>query len=97
MPQLVVSFPSGVECRTEIILKIIRSTSNGAHCSVMQNHKHLLELLFLEQTSGVFVLYVEEIELGQIALSCHVDLDLLCYREGDSTCYARKIHQSSTR
>ena len=30
-----------------------------------------LELLFLEQTSGVFVLHVEEIDLAQIALSCH--------------------------
>ena len=41
-----------------------------------------LELLFLEQTSGVFVLYVEEIELAKVALSCHFDLDLLCYKEG---------------
>ena len=43
---------------------------------------HLLELLVLEQTSRVFVLYVEEIVLGQIALSCHFAFDLLCYREG---------------
>ena len=42
----------------------------------------LLELLFLEQTSSVFVLYVEGIELGQIALSCHFALNLPCYREG---------------
>ena len=41
-----------------------------------------LELLFLEQTSGVIVLYVEEIDLAQIALSCHFALDLLCYKEG---------------
>ena len=41
----------------------------------------LLELLFHEQTSGVFVLYVEEIDLAKIALSCHVALDLLCYKE----------------
>ena len=37
-----------------------------------------LELLFLEQTGGVIVLYVEEMELAQIALS----LVLLCYKEG---------------
>ena len=42
---------------------------------------HLLELLFLEQTSGVIVLYVEEIELAQIALSCHFAFDLLCHKE----------------
>ena len=42
----------------------------------------LLELLFLEQTSGVFVLYVEEIQVAKIALSCHFALDLLCHKEG---------------
>ena len=42
----------------------------------------LLELLILEQTSGVIVLYIEEIEFAQIALSCHFALDLLCYKEG---------------
>ena len=36
----------------------------------------LLELLFLEQTSGVIVLFVE------IAFSCRFVLDLLCYKEG---------------
>ena len=43
----------------------------------------LLKLLFHEKTSGAFVLYVEEIELAKIALSCHFALDLLCYKEGD--------------
>ena len=42
----------------------------------------LLEVLFLEETSGVIVLRVEEIELAKIALSCHFALDLLCYKEG---------------
>ena len=42
----------------------------------------LLELLFLEQTSGVIVLFVEEIDLAQIALSCQFALDLLCCNEG---------------
>ena len=31
----------------------------------------LLKLLFLEQISGVIAPYVEEIDLAQIALSCH--------------------------
>ena len=42
----------------------------------------LLELLFLEQTSDVIVLFVEEIDLAKNALSCHFALDLLCYKEG---------------
>ena len=42
----------------------------------------LLEVLFLEETSGVIVLFVEEIELAKIALSCHFAFDLLCYKEG---------------
>ena len=42
----------------------------------------LLELLFHEQISGVFLLFVEEIDLAKIALSCHIALDLLCYKEG---------------
>ena len=42
----------------------------------------LLELLCHEQTSGVFVLYVEDTDLAQIAPSCHFALDFLCYKEG---------------
>ena len=46
----------------------------------------LLDLLS-EQSSSVFVLYVEEVQLAKIALSCHFALDVLCYKEGayDST------------
>ena len=43
---------------------------------------HLLDLLFLEQTSSVCVLYVEEVELAKIALSRNFAFDLLCYKEG---------------
>ena len=42
----------------------------------------LLDLLSLEQTSSVVVLYVEEVELAKIALSCQFALDLLCCKEG---------------
>ena len=42
----------------------------------------LLELLFLEQVSGIFASFVVEIDLVKIALSCHFALDLLCYKEG---------------
>ena len=42
----------------------------------------LLELLFLEQVSGIFASFVVEIDLAKIALSCHFALDLLCYKEG---------------
>ena len=56
------------------------SSSGGHFAQNMWNP--LLELLFHEQTSGVFVLYVEEINLAKIVLSCHFALDLLCYKEG---------------
>ena len=44
----------------------------------------LLDLLSLslEQTSSVFGLYIEEVELAKIALSCNFVLDLLCCKEG---------------
>ena len=38
--------------------------------------------LFNEQTGVVFVLYVEEIDLANVALSSHFALDLLCFKEG---------------
>ena len=45
-----------------------------------------LELLFHLQVSGTFELFVDEIDLARIALSCHYALDLLCYRGAyDST------------
>ena len=37
-------------------------------------------LLFHGQISSVFILFVDEIDLAQIALSCHFALDLLCYK-----------------
>ena len=40
----------------------------------------LLELLFHEQISGVFEPFVDETDLAKIALSCHFELDLLCYK-----------------
>ena len=42
----------------------------------------LLELLFLEQVSGIFASFVVEIDLAKITLTCHFALDLLCYKEG---------------
>ena len=41
-----------------------------------------MELLFHEQISGVFVPFIDEIDLAKIALSCDSALDLLCYKEG---------------
>ena len=42
----------------------------------------LMKLLFHEQISGAFEPFVDEIDLAKIALSCHIALDLLCYKEG---------------
>ena len=41
----------------------------------------LLELLFLEQVSGIFASFVVEIDFAKVALSCHFALDFLCYKE----------------
>ena len=41
----------------------------------------LLDLLSLEQTTRVFVPYVDEIDLAKIALSCHFALELLCFKK----------------
>ena len=45
--------------------------------------KPLMELIFHEQFCGAFEPFVDEIDLAEIALSCHFALDLLCYKEGD--------------
>ena len=39
----------------------------------------LLELLFHEHISSILILFVHEIDLAKIALSCHFALDLLCF------------------
>ena len=41
----------------------------------------LLESLFRGQISGVFVPFVIETDLAEIALSCRFALELLCYKE----------------
>ena len=41
-----------------------------------------MKLLFHEQISGAFEPFVDEIDLAKIPLSCHIALDLLCYKEG---------------
>ena len=42
----------------------------------------LMKLLFHEQISGAFEPFVDEIDLAKIALSCHIALDSLWYKEG---------------
>ena len=41
----------------------------------------LLDLLFLEQFSGIFESFVVENNLTMIELSCHFAFDLLCDKE----------------
>ena len=57
------------------------STASGSGENFAHNMWNpLLELLFHGQISSVFILFVDEIDLAQIALSCHFALDLLCYK-----------------
>ena len=41
----------------------------------------VLEMLFLEQVSGIVDSYLVDLDLAKIALSCHFALDILCYKE----------------
>ena len=57
------------------------SSSDG----IFAQKKHLnliMELLFHVQVGGIFVLFVDEIDLARIALSCHFALDSLCDKTG---------------
>ena len=47
----------------------------------------MMELPFHVQNGGILELFVEEVDLARIALSCHYALDVLCDKEGahDST------------
>ena len=67
-----------MECPTSFVSSSSSFAENFAH----NLWNPLLELLFHRKTSGVIVLYVEEIDLAQIALSCHFALDSLNYKEG---------------
>ena len=59
------------------------STASGSGENFAHNMWNpLLELLFHGQISSVFILFVDDIDLAQIALSCHFALDLLCHKEG---------------
>ena len=41
----------------------------------------LLDLLFHVQFTDFFIPFCEDIDLANIALSCHFALDLLCFKE----------------
>ena len=51
----------------------------------------LLEILFLEQVSGIFASCLVEIDLAKIALSCQFALDLLML-QGRGSCLCTMIH-----
>ena len=56
----------------------------------------LLELLFLGQANGILASYLVEIDLAKIALSCHIALDLLCYKE-EVLCFTVVRHGGKAR
>ena len=70
------SEPWKAELRVFLPLRVLE----GSFAHNMWNP--LMELLFHDQISGVFVPFVDEIELAEIALSCHFALDLLCCKDG---------------
>ena len=59
------------------------STASSSVDSVEHNVWNLMmELLFHVQIGGIFDIFVDEIDLARIALSCHFALDLLCDKAG---------------
>ena len=60
----------------------VSTASSFGECFAHNMWNLFLELLFLEQTGGIIVLYVEEIDLANIALSYLFAFDLLRYKEG---------------
>ena len=56
----------------------------------------LLELPFHVQIGGIFEIFVEEIDLARIALSCQFALDLRCDKEGTHDSAKRLIWHHST-
>ena len=69
------------------------SSSDGIFARNIWNP--ITELLFHVQIGGIFVLFVDEIDLARIALSCHFALDLLCDKTGshDPTIVRGKIRR----
>ena len=60
------------------------SSSASTASSIDSEHNmwnRLLELLFLKHVNDIFDSYTVEIDLAQIAFSCHFALDFLCYKE----------------
>ena len=58
------------------------TASNSVDFAAHDNRNLLMELLFHVQIGGIFEIFVEEIDLATIALSCHFALDLLCDKAG---------------
>ena len=59
------------------------STASSSLDSVEHNvWNPMMELLFHVQAGGIFEIFVDEIDLARIALSCHFALDLLCNKTG---------------
>ena len=64
--------------------RLLSSASTASSIDDYSEHNMwnpLLELLFFEQVNGIVDCYFVDIELAKIALSCHLALDLLCYKE----------------
>ena len=83
---LLSSFPLLGSCFLEQVMDRLSSSASTVP-SLDDYFEHnmwnpLLDLLILEQVSGIFASYLVEIELAEIVLSCHFALDFLCYKEG---------------
>ena len=63
----------------------VQSSSASSVSSIDDYYEHKvwnseLEMLFLEQATGIFDSFLVDLDLAKIAFSCH-SLDLFCYKE----------------
>ena len=60
----------------------VSTTSSSADIIGHNTWNPTMELLFQVLIGGIFELFVDEIDLARIALSCQFALDLLCDKAG---------------
>ena len=74
---------SGSLLSQQVMDRLSSSTSNASNVDDYFEHivwNLVLELLFFEHVNGIVESYLEDLDLGKIAFSCHFALDLLCYK-----------------
>ena len=79
-----VFFLSGLLLSQQMMDRLSSFTSAASSINDSSEHNMWnppMEVLFLEQVNGIVDSFLAEIDQAKIACSCHVALDLRCYKE----------------